>query len=408
MSDEQKDEIQEEKPEQKDEEPKKEEEKKYTDDDVDSIINKKFAKWKAETDKAIAEAKAEGDGLTLTFAAEGFSVYAIVDAPEAYEPEITTVSSLEEFTNIEDLEETGFYLSVGNPKKYFSNRVKNNCLEEEPTWNGAAVWYFEPIEGQTGEYYIYTLINGVKNYIKQRNANNNNISLASTGTAVTLENGGTGTFYIKHAGEGKWLQHSNSGGGIRFYTDHNNAANSKITMTYASSVSVPDDCYGLDGQSFGITYDSESIFCTALMSDSPAEGCLTGQDMAKMDTQGYSERLFVPLDSDITDWTFTNVEGDKYYITTTVDGDTKYLTIENGSASLSSTAQEGSLIQVIPGTGAYEGFYSFSSGGYMLTVNGEEGSRTFSGEANSNTKKIWMKLAEKSPLTEDDYLIYML
>ena len=63
MSDEQKDEIQEEKPEQKDEEPKKEEEKKYTDDDVDSIINKKFAKWKAETDKAIAEAKAEGEKL---------------------------------------------------------------------------------------------------------------------------------------------------------------------------------------------------------------------------------------------------------------------------------------------------------------------------------------------------------
>lgn len=51
------------KEEEKQQDQNKEPEKKYSDEDVDSIINKKFAKWKAETDKAIADAKAEGEKL---------------------------------------------------------------------------------------------------------------------------------------------------------------------------------------------------------------------------------------------------------------------------------------------------------------------------------------------------------
>lgn len=40
-------------------EPQQEEEKKYTDKDVDAIIDKKFAKWKSDQDKAIADAVAK-------------------------------------------------------------------------------------------------------------------------------------------------------------------------------------------------------------------------------------------------------------------------------------------------------------------------------------------------------------
>ena len=39
--------------------PQQEEEKKYTDKDVDAIIDKKFAKWKSDQDKAIADAVAK-------------------------------------------------------------------------------------------------------------------------------------------------------------------------------------------------------------------------------------------------------------------------------------------------------------------------------------------------------------
>lgn len=40
-------------------EPQQEDEKKYTDKDVDAIIDKKFAKWKSDQDKAIADAVAK-------------------------------------------------------------------------------------------------------------------------------------------------------------------------------------------------------------------------------------------------------------------------------------------------------------------------------------------------------------
>ena len=346
--------------------------------------------------------EAADEGQVVSFEAEGFSVYAILDAREIYVSERQTVKNLEELN--ENLNKA-FYLSYSN--KYFSSDMnKNSCFEEKELISDASEWYFEKIEGQENQYYIYTLIDGVKKYMKQKSGND--MMLGTTGTAFEISevDGAEGKFYIKHASQKLWLQHSNGGGGIRFYKNNDNATNCRISFTYADSVKVPDDYYELDGKTFGITYDSESIFCTALMASSQTEGSLDGQDMAKMDTQGYEDRLFVPLDSDITEWTFHIVEEDKYYITTKVDGVEQYLTIENGSVSLCDEPQEGSVIQVSPGTGDYKGFYSFSSGGCLLTVNGEEGSRTFTGASGSKTKHNWMKLAEKSPLTEDAYLIY--
>ena len=41
----------------------KADEKKYSDADVDAIIDKKFAKWKAQQEKAVADAKAEAEKL---------------------------------------------------------------------------------------------------------------------------------------------------------------------------------------------------------------------------------------------------------------------------------------------------------------------------------------------------------
>ena len=44
--------------------------------------------------------------------------------------------------------------------------------------------------------------------------------------------------------------------------------------------------------------------------------------------------LLVAENSDIREWTFHSVEKDKYYITTTVDGSEKYLTIRSGNVTL--------------------------------------------------------------------------
>lgn len=342
------------------------------------------------------------DGQLVRFEAEGFSVYALVDAPEPHKPSAETVQSLEDLD--ENLDKA-FYLSYKN--MYFGNDLNNKrCLVETGNINSAAQWYFEKIDGQEGRYYMYTIKNGVRQYLKQYSASSNEVTLSATGgTALEITKAEDDKFYIKHADQNRWLQHSNGGGGIRFWTDKNNAENSQIRFTFADSVTMPEDYYGLDGKSYGIAYDSESLFCTGLMAQSQTAGTLDGQYMAKMDTQGYTENLFVPVDSDLTDWTFHYVEADKYYITAAVDGTEKYLTIQNGSVTLSDTPQTGSLIQITAGTGAYAGYYSFSSGGYNLTVSGEEGSRVFTSSQGSS-RNSWLKLTEKSPLSEDDYLIY--
>ena len=340
----------------------------------------------------------------ISFETDGFSVYAIVDADvDPYEPTAEEVINIEEFKSIR-YSTTGFYLSYDKPKKYFGSELnEKGCLIEKTNCGEAAIWYFEPVANQENQYYLYTIINGLKKYIKQ--TTENSIKLSETEkTALCLEFASDGKFYLKHAEQNRWLQHSNGGGGIRFYTDKNNATNSRITFTYASSIVIPNDVYELDGETWGIVYDSESIFCTALMSEASSAGSLRGEDMANLETQGHSDHLFVPLDSDITEWTFSCVEGDKYKLSTNVNGEEKYLIIENNYVRLGSS-EDASIIQVIPGTGNNKGFYSFVADGYALTIEGEEGNRSFTGSGNS-TDKRWMKLAEKSPLTEDDYLIY--
>ena len=51
---------------------------------------------------------------------------------------------------------------------YFGNDLNNKrCLVETGTINSAAQWYFEKIDGQEGRYYMYTIKNGVRQYLKQ-------------------------------------------------------------------------------------------------------------------------------------------------------------------------------------------------------------------------------------------------
>ena len=337
-----------------------------------------------------------GEGSAVSFEADGFSVYALVEAREPVVTEVEYVTSLDELTD-----GTPFLLSYNNLSKYFTNALNgNSAFIETEASSDAAEWFFENA-GSDGKYYLYTYVNGQKKYLK--NTSGNLVGLSdSPGSVLELSAADSNKFYIKLDGANKWLQHSNGGNGIRFWTDNNNAANSQISITYASSYVLEDDPYKLDGTTIGIVYDSGSLFCTALMQDSETAGGIVAEDMVKLDTKGHEDNLFVPVDSDITEWTFHNVSEDKYYITA---GDGKYLTISDGAVSLSDEPTENSLIQVVPGTGANAGNYSFTANGCTMTMTGTDDNREFTGADNKNGK-IWFKFAEKSALSEDDYLVY--
>ena len=344
------------------------------------------------------------EGQVVEFQAEGFSVYAVVDAPEPVNYEPYKLSSTDEI----DFGKA-YLLSYGSPEKYFTSSLNGKgCLIENTDSSQAAEWYFESTDSDN-TYYIYTMINGEKKYIKQENSGNN-ITLANEGTALELSLDAAQRFLFKHSSKNLWLQHSNGGGGIRFYTDANNKTNARIIITEAETTHPSDDPYDLNGKSFGIAYNDESVTAAAMTSESKQvsnQQRLAAKDMKiRPDVLDHEGVLLVAENSDITEWTFKNVEQDKYYITTMIDGQKKYLTVDGSNVYLSDAADEvKSVITARPGTGTTAGKWHFiSSGGNALNLVGNSTNGFNAGNGSSATS--WLNLVEKSVMPEEDFTLY--
>ena len=110
-------------------------------------------------------ADTDTDWPTVIFDADSFSVYSIVEAPPpvSFDPnKLSTVSEIEE--------NKAYVFSYDTPEKYFTAALNNNgALIESSESGDAAEWYFEKVSGADNTYYIYTLDNGVKQYIRQTN-----------------------------------------------------------------------------------------------------------------------------------------------------------------------------------------------------------------------------------------------
>ena len=172
--------------------------------------------------------------------------------------EVGNVNTLEEF-----LESYGsdagfllFYNNVTTGIEYVTNTVTTNkgIYAEIADEKQASRWYFELVSGYTNRFNIYTYVGNEKEYMYNNTASNANfMGLSTTSKAafdITCEE--TGKFLFKISTKNAWLQHSNSGGGIRLYTDHNNANNSLFTLVYQQNAIVP---YGTLIISENGTYD---------------------------------------------------------------------------------------------------------------------------------------------------------
>ena len=371
-----------------------------------------FADDQAEGDVVDASTESGADGSAVEFEAESFSVYSIVEGKEPFvQGDVTTVQSLSELSDCYG-DPDGFYLYTVGVKKYIMNSVKDNSVYPE-TSNilEAGKWYFENAGGDNS-YYIYTFdSSGSRKYMKNIATNNGlNMNLSDspeTSFTVSEVNNEAGVFRFYVTDTNKLLQHSNGGNGMRLHTDVNN--NGKITITYASSVGIPDDYYELGGKTFGIAYHNDSAAAAAVTAENKVvanKNRLAGLDMLmRSDVLGNDGILLVAQDSDIQEWTFESVNEDKYYITTTVDGSKKYLTIDGSNVTLEDTPHDvNSLIKATPGTGANSGKWHFSVNGYSLNFAGSS-ANGFNAANNSNSS-TWLNLVEKSSLTEEDFVSY--
>ncbi len=345
---------------------------------------------------------------SVVFETTGFSVYAIVDAPEPAKVEIRTVMGTDELV---DNEPEPFYLSYNGLKNYTTNDLNgNSAFIETNKSEEADEWYFE--SAGDGSFYIYTMIDGTKQYMF--NQSNNLVSLSNTNKTafeISQAQAAEGKFYLKIKGQDKWLQHSGSGGGMRFWTDNNNAANSQITISYADSYEVKDDPYKLNGKTYGIAFHNDTATAAAMMADTVTVGStneLSAVDMLMrpdvLDNEGI---LLVAEGSDIQEWTFESRGEDYYYLKTTVNGAAKYLTVNGKNITLSDTPDpEYSVIKAVPGTGANSGKWHFTVNGYNVSADlSGTSARGFAGANNSNAS-TWLNLVEKSVLDDDDFTLY--
>ncbi len=347
----------------------------------------------------------EEDGPVVEFEAEGFSVYSIVEAPEPVHFDPYKLNSVEEIEV-----KTVYKLSYGNDIYFTSGLTVKGALIENNDQSAAADWYFEKADEGGSTFYIYTLVEGAKKYIHQKDANSNEIELADSGTAFVLSEAADkpGTFIFKHSSEERYLQHSNGGGGIRFYGDANNNVNARIYITNPVITGSGNDPYNMDGKTFGIAYNDNSALAAAMMAESnDTENSLKGLDMLiRADVLNNSGNLLVAKGSDIQEWTFESVEKDRYYIKTTINGAEKYLSINDGNVTLADDQNSASVIQAMPGAGSNKGKWHFTVNGYSLNYNNEQSANIFNA-ANSSNATTWLNLVEKSTtLTDDDFVEY--
>ena len=355
------------------------------------------------TEPEVLDGTIEGD--TVSFETTGFSAYAIVDGPRPVPVGWHKIGSIEEL-----IERGSNGLYIGHTSGYFFRNTidpkdnRRGITKTKPPQGSpppeAVKYYFEQVEGSSDKLYAYCYADdGVT---KQYVYNNNNNSLYFTDeehkTAFTVSLNGSGFQF----NNGAWYWNMQGGANGSRFCSWNSAGDANNYMNLWYSSDIPEDPYDLNGTSYGLMNWNGGVAGKALMGSETGSN-LVAKSLTTMSTTNDKKHLFVPNDSEISMWTFQWAEEDKYYLTTVVDGSTKYLRMDGDGLSLVSEQDESCKIQVVPGTGTRLGQLCLKSGNTTLTYSGsiEEGF-TVNGSAGSE----WLYLVDLSELTSEYFMTY--
>ena len=336
---------------------------------------------------------------TIEFNTDGFSIYVIIDGPPPIDTIYTTAQALTELPN------NGFFMSItrGSNRYFFKNTInRKNCIDRTGNneINLAAAWYFEPTENEN-EYFLYTLINNEKIYMKVRNDNFMELSPTDkTPFTVSLfTNNVPGIFYIKKSGTtSTGLNYSGSNDSFKCYTTKNDDC--KIELTYVPVLN--DDDYDLDNKQYGIIYyDGTSIYANGMTTE---QSDYNGFKAAKIPVQtnpvDFESSLLVPSNTDVVQWTLHSVGSDKYKLSVFVEGQVKYLTVNDSAIELDDI---GTDFQYCPGTGGHAGKFKLCYGNMALSYHNKNG---FVMVQNGTSSREWLNFAEETELQPDDFVVY--
>ena len=411
-----------------------------------------FADGAEEGDQIESNTEYTENVQVVSFEADSFSVYGIVD-----------LDSAETAASVEELNGNSYFLSIddGSNRYYYTDPLVlvNNAwkFQRTTTLDSANRFYFEESEPdeQGNRFYIYTYdTEGNKKYVNLQIENNNLRyyafgNEAETATKYTVEIHSDGlpkSFVIYHKRANKEFYYWNRNGsyyeiakGTNTTVPKNN--NDKIILTQiGENETASSDPYGLEGQSLGILWNTNDVSGSGMLASTgttKVDVTLTDENgnkildennkeikvketinvlknrstTVRIDPVSRTDRVFVAQNSDITMWTFACCGPAQYYITTVVNGQLKYVrfddTENHGNSdkgiSLVDTPDERCKITVTEGTGTYSGKYKFSCNGRTLYNNN---GNFYTVADSQNGSNVWMYFAELSNLNDDDFVLY--
>ena len=334
----------------------------------------------------------------ISFYATGFSIYAIVNAPDPYiYPEGKYAASVDELTGSGD--NAGFYLCTGSHpnRQYISSRLnKNSCLLQTTEITEAAVWYFE---NDSDGHKMYTYVDGVKKYLHSTSLNDRNVKLSETAADcfhITVDGD---SFLLNKTNSNLYLQYSNSGQGIRYYTGNGDANNMHMHIIYANTIDPPKDVYHFNGRTYGLMRYPGGTLGYGLMADPQNNAVDMTSLVVRINNNQASKTLYVAQDCDIAMWTFHSVSKNIYTLSVNVNGTAKYLRFSGNTLSLDDDEQNATPLTLTTKNNCI----MLSSNGKSICFDGS----TFSlRKTNQDDSGQWLYLTSMSGLEDDNYICY--
>ena len=340
----------------------------------------------------------------VSFYATGFSIYEIVNISGGYTggDNAKTVAELTE----QDGVNYGFTLHYGSTPNYFTSALNNkNALIETPDATQAAIWFFE----QDGNYLkIYTKVNGVKKYIHTKNGSGTDIELSDSAAdlfELSVVTSSPRSFHIKKSDENRWLQHSGSGGGIRYYNSNSNNTNARIYIKHAPPEGLDIDALDvLTSKPYGLFHYAEgSTVGNALM----AAGDTHSLVKLMLTAEGNHRILYVDENNEIDQWQFNYDPTDtKFSVSVNTPSGTQYLCADSNGISTTSDPASASKFNVHISS---DNRIQLETNGYYVTYQPraqDEGGSRFSVTTNGSDSFTWLNLLDRASLQDHDLITF--
>lgn len=332
----------------------------------------------------------------LSFYATGFSIYEIVEVAGGSATDLA--QTVDDLTS-ERAQHCGFYLYYGSPANYFKSEVNaNNALIETTSRNQAAKWYFEE---SNGKYKLYTYVGNQKMYLHQKSGNNVELSTDNADLlAIEKTDLSTASFNIKLNGQNRWLQHSQSGGGIRYWTAHDNVDNSSIFIEYTVPATDQSVVQQLDGKSYGIFHYAEgSTVGNAFMAEEDTHSLV----QMVLTANNQNRVLYVDENNEIDRWTFTYDDAKDGFLLST---NGKYLSANGNDIAMVASSDGASVFSIDAGR---KNTVRLRTGDYFLTYEPrteQNGGGVFKLTNNPSDSYEWLNLLDRASLDDEQFITF--